>query len=202
MRAPAQRLLRGAAPWLLSAAVCLSAAPARAYSEYRDFVEKASGRSVDCSLCHTNPEGPEGVKPGQIGSLNVEEQARLNRARTAFEPGADVHSPILNDFGNSIIRAVGKQKFLAIRQHPEQLPAALPQDGDLDGDGIPDARELAEGTHPLNAAQGNPWLLFRNNLARHWSLVGAAALAAGLTLYGLANLRRYFAGRESAGSGN
>ncbi len=201
MRDPVRTFLRGAAPWMLFAVLILAGVPARAYSEYRSFIEKASGRNVDCSICHANPEGPEGVKPGQIGSLNAEEQARLTQARTAFQPGVDVHSPILNDFGNSIIRTVGKQKFLAMRQHPESLPALLPQDSDLDDDGIPDARELVDGTHPLDAGQGNPWLLLWNNLAKNSVLVVSAVLAVGFMLFGLLNLRSFFSGRENAGPG-
>ncbi len=184
---------------LIAAVLCPRA---QAYSEYRDCIQKVSGRNVDCALCHAHPEGPEGLKPGQIGSLNAEEQARLNQARTAFNPGVEVQSPILNTFGNSIIRTVGKQKFLAMRQHPEQLSAALQADSDLDLDGIPDARELLEGTHPLLDAQGNPSLLLLHNLSRHGFQVGTAAVATGLILFGLANLRRYFALQECAGQRN
>ena len=46
------------------------------------------------------------MKHGQIGSLTAAEMAELNRARTAFEPGQKVQSPILNAFGNRVMGAV------------------------------------------------------------------------------------------------
>jgi len=180
--------------------VCLVAAlafggvaPAAAYPEFETFVEMHSGRSIDCSLCHTHPDGPEGVRPGQIRALTPEELERLNQARGAFEPGTRVDSPILNDFGDLILRVVGKRRFLELRtSDPEALAAELGFDSDLDGDGIPDAQEYLQGTHPLDSQHGDPWLLFRNNLrayALHLTLILLATL---LGLYGLHHLLAWF----------
>ena len=100
---------------LLGAALLLASAPAVAYPEFEVFIEARSGRWVNCAFCHTNPDGPEGVKPGQIRSLSPAELERLNRARRAFEPGSDVDSPILNDFGDRMLHELGKRRILQLR---------------------------------------------------------------------------------------
>jgi hypothetical protein len=165
------------------------APPAAAYPEMEAWVETHSGRSVDCAMCHTHPDGPEGVKAGQIRSLDAEELARLNQARAAFEPGMGVDSPILNDFGDRILNDVGKRRFLEIRAtNPGLLVAALGEEGDLDGDGIPDATEYAEGTDPLDPQHGDPVRLLRHNLVRHWFDLLMIGLATACGLYGLNHL--------------
>jgi len=136
-----------------------------AYSEFQEFSQKNSGRYVSCAMCHAHPDGPEGIKPGQVGSLNKEERQFLNQARAAIQPGVDVHSPILNEFGNEIIKQVGKKEFLLLRKTPERLVDALDSNSDLDDDGISDGEEFLEGTHPLNDQHGNPLKLFKH---RFW----------------------------------
>jgi hypothetical protein len=177
---------------LALAALALPActATAGAYPEFQKFVQGRSGRAVNCAMCHTNPDGPDGAGFGQIGSLTPEELARLNRARGAFDPGQDVESPILNRFGNHIVATTGKTRLLELRSRPEELAAALGAESDLDGDGIPDSREYLEGTHPLKKTDGNPWLLFVNNLIRYRFHVVMIVIATALTIYGLANLLR------------
>lgn len=175
-----------------------TATPGWGYPELEAFIESHSGRYVDCAFCHTNPDGPEGVKPGQIRSLTPEELERLNRARAAFEPGSDVDSPILNDFGDEILRVVGKRRFLALRaSDPEKLADALGFGSDLDGDGIPDAREYLDGTNPLDPQHGDPWRLALVNLRREGLDLAMIALATLLGLYGLDRLVR---GLEAAAS--
>jgi hypothetical protein len=56
--------------WILLALLLASAQPALAYPEFEVWIEKNSGRYVDCAMCHSHPEGPEGVKAGQIRSLS------------------------------------------------------------------------------------------------------------------------------------
>jgi hypothetical protein len=184
------RRLPKAAGWALALIlVAATAPPAAAYPEMEAWVEAHSGRSVDCAMCHTHPDGPEGVKAGQIRSLDAEELARLNQARAAFEPGAGVDSPILNDFGDRILNDVGKRRFLEIRAtDPGLLVDALGEEGDLDGDGIPDATEYAEGTDPLDPQHGAPLSLLRHNLARHWFDLLMLVLATACGLYGLNHL--------------
>lgn len=166
----------------------LMAGTAGAYPELQKFVAERSGRTVNCAMCHTSSDGPDGAAFGQIGSLTPEEIGRLNRARAAFEPGQGVDSPILNGFGDHIVDTVGKTRLLELRNRPEELAAALGGESDLDGDGISDSREYLEGTHPLRKTDGNPWLLFANNFRRYGFHVLMIVLATALTIYGLASL--------------
>ena len=170
----------------------LVAAPAFAYPEFQTFVEAQSSRNVNCALCHAHADGPEGLKPGQIGSLSPLQLEKLNKARGAFEPGQEVESPILNPFGNHIIEALGKQRFLQIRQDPGSLVSALGRGSDLDRDGIPDVDEYLAGTLPTDPNHGDPWTLFRVNLARRWFHILMIFLATGAGLYGLSNFIQGF----------
>ena len=130
--------------WFVGLAVALVlSAPAWAYPEFEAWVEKSSGRYVDCAMCHSHPDGPEGVKPGQIRSLGPEELDRLNDARSAFEPGMGVDSPILNPFGDEIINRLGKTKFLEIRtSSPEQLMLPMAPTRTSTGTGFPMCRSM------------------------------------------------------------
>lgn len=167
--------------------------PALAYPEFQAFIVKHSGRPVNCAFCHANADGPEGTAPGQIGRLTTEELNRLGQARAAFEPGVNVDSPILNPFGNHIVKSVGKKRLLEIKLAPAQLAEALPKESDLDGDGIPDAREFLAGTHPCNKNDGDPWLLFKTNLRRHLTEIVLTLAATVAGLWGLNHLLRGFA---------
>ena len=164
-----------------------------AYPDFQAFIKKNSGRSVDCAFCHANSNGPEGNGPGQIGSLAPEEFKRLNFARGAFDPGRNVNSPILNAFGNRVIRELGKKKFMEIKNHPADLAKALDSRVDLDGDGIPDAQEFLDGTHPLKNTDGDPSKLFLANFEKNRTQIILLLFATLFTLYGLNNLLRGFA---------
>jgi len=176
----------------MATALLLASAPAFAYPEFQVYVNENSGRNVNCSLCHAHPDGPEGLKPGQIGRLTSEQLQELGKARAAFEPGQQVHSPILNEFGNHIIEKLGKQRFLQLRQEPATLAEALGPEGDLDQDGLSDAREYLEGTHPLDPNHGDPWSLFFINFGRRWFDVLMITLATVAGVYGLTHLLRGF----------
>ncbi len=173
--------------------LALTAMTAHAYPEFERFVVKHSGRKVNCALCHMHGDGPEGTAPGQIGRLTPAEQQQLGRARAAFLPGENVDSPILNKFGNHIIKAIGKRQFLELKLAPEKLSQVLPQNSDLDGDGIPDVKEYLDGTHPLKATDGRPWLLFNSNLRKNFLQIALTLAATIAGLWGLSQLLHGFA---------
>ena len=37
------------------------AAPASAYPEFQKFTQQNSGRTTNCAMCHTHPDGPDGA---------------------------------------------------------------------------------------------------------------------------------------------
>jgi hypothetical protein len=176
-----------------AALMAAGAGSARAYPEFQAQVAKSSGRSVNCALCHAHPDGPDGAGYGQIGRLNVEETERLNRARKAIEPGAEVNSPLLNEFGNSLVHTLGMRRILELKVTPAELANAIDPASDLDRDGITDAQELRDGTHPLKKEDGRPWLLFANNFRRNFSTIALTAAATIAGLYGLIHLLHGFA---------
>lgn len=179
-------------------ALAATGVSANAHSEFQAFVRRNSGRAIDCALCHTHSNGPEGTAPGQIGSLTPEEMARLNRARAAFEPGGNIDSPILNDFGDLLLQRVGKKRILELRSSPGDLVGEIGFESDLDQDGVPDAREYLEGTHPNMATDGDPWTLFVHNFRGQITRVVLITIATAITLYGLVHLLRGFGVRTRA----
>lgn len=166
----------------------LSFTAASAYPEFQQFVEKNSHRTVNCAMCHINENGPVGNGEGQIGSFSADEMKQLNKARAALLPGQDVDSPILNQFGNEIIKAIGKKEFVALKAEPAKLAERLGDKSDLDGDGISDAREYLDGTDPLNQFHGDPGKLFWINLGRYKMHVCLAVVAVFAINYGLIQL--------------
>ncbi len=159
-----------------------------AYPEFQEFSQKNSGRYVNCALCHAHPDGPEGIKPGQVGSLDEEERQLLNQARAAVQPGFEVNSPILNEFGNDIMKQLGKKEFLLYRKFPERLSEVLDPNSDLDNDGISDRQEYLDGTHPLNNQHGNPWKLFNHRFWNNRFDILIIVLATFFGLYGFKHL--------------
>ena len=139
----------------------------QAYPQFQEFSEKNSGRNVNCAMCHVNGDGPTGDGKGQIGGLTKEELDSLMKARSALAPGTLVDSPILNKFGNEIIKDIGKRQFLELRQKPKDLAKALPAQSDLDQDGISDGQEYLDGTDPLNPEHGDPLKLLMANLNKY-----------------------------------
>lgn len=179
--------------------VFTTAMPIRAFSEYVDFIRLESGRETNCALCHINPEGPAGSGAGQLGRLDSLQHNALARARAAMAPGFDVESPILNRFGNAIIKSVGRQQFLDLRRDAQlqknplvlkRITTLMDTNSDLDGDGISDIRELLDGTQVMHANHGNPGRLFLANVKRHALFLAVVAAALGLIIFGLGRLLR------------
>lgn len=185
--------------WAAVMALAWAMGTLQAHPEFQAFVQKNSGRYVDCALCHTHPDGPDGPKPGQMGSLSPAELQQLNEARSVFEPGIRVDHPLLNDFGDHILQAIGKRQFLLLRTHPERLAEMLGDSSDLDGDGISDAAEYLAGTHPLNRYHGDPWRLFVFNLGRYRFELFMLGLATLFGIYGLSRLLQWFEQEAVAG---
>jgi hypothetical protein len=184
-----RRLLAGCQTGVVALGLTLAIAiPTQAYPEFQAYAEKHSGRTTNCAMCHVNANGPSGEQEGQIGSLTPQELERLNQARSALEPGQEVDSPILNSFGNYIMKSVGKKKVLEARTRPELLVEALGNTHDLDGDGISDAQEFQDGTDALNKFHGDPARLFVNNLSKYVFDVILAVIAVAVLVFGLANI--------------
>ncbi|MBS1994168.1 MAG: hypothetical protein JSS83_26840 [Cyanobacteria bacterium SZAS LIN-3] len=172
----------------LPALYALAITPVFSYPEYQEFVEKHSHRTANCAMCHVNENGPVGEENGQLSALTADEFKRLSRARGALEPGQDVDSPILNKFGNEIIKTIGKKKFVELKSDPAALAGALGNKSDLDEDGISDATEYLDGTDPLNKFHGDPIKLFSINLSRYKMHVVLTIVAVLALNYGLINL--------------
>lgn len=169
--------------------VFFGASTAQAYPEFQRTLQTESGRIVSCGMCHAHPDGPDGVKHGQIGSLGDAQVRSLNRSRSMLEPGPIVDSPILNPFGDYLVSHLGRKRILGLKSQPTLLKTNLDQKHDLDADGIPDARELRDGTDPGDNRHGDPWLLFVRNLKVYGFHIIMISLA---TLFGLWGLGRFF----------
>ncbi len=162
-----------------------------AHPEYLQYYKKESGRPINCALCHVNPEGPEGIKPGQIGSLGPEGKKLLASARLA-KPGDNIKNPVLNEFGNEILNSIGHDKLVELEKDPGAIVGLLSKTSDLDHDGIPDYQELKDGTDPLNPNDGLPWKLFIINFMKNWFQIMMISLATVFGIYGLYNVILWF----------
>ncbi len=165
------------------------ASPAFAYPAFQKFSQEHSGRTVSCAMCHVNSEGPSGQQEGQLLSLTAEELNRVDAGRDASSPGVDVDSPIMNRFGNHLIKTLGMDKVSEAISNPELLAQGLDKT-DIDGDGISDGREFLDGTDPLNKFNGDPKLLFWINLSRRKFEILYVALAIGLIFFGLSRFTK------------
>jgi hypothetical protein len=181
-------ILRAAAVIVL----CISS-QVQAYPEYQREIQSSSQRVVSCAMCHVHPDGPDGVKHGQIGSLGQGEMLLLSQSRGMLEPGPIVDSPILNSFGDHLVSQLGRNRLIAYRSQPAALGAAISQSNDLDGDGVGDARELRDGTDPTDPRHADPGLLFLVNLRRHWFHLVMLAAATVIGLFALSRLFNWFA---------
>jgi hypothetical protein len=144
-------------------------------------------------MCHRNHDGPVGLRRGQIGSLTAEEKVLYDQEQDAFDPGQDVDSPILNEFGDHIVKTLGRLQIIELAKEPEKLAAALGFESDLDHDGIPDAQEFLDGTNPLDPQSGAPWKLLGLNLKRSSFHILMTLLVTVFGVYGLNHLLKGFA---------
>jgi len=165
--------------------ICIS--PTFAYPAFQKFSQKHSSRIVSCAMCHVNAQGPSGQEEGQLLSLNTAELEKVDAARDASAPGVDVNSPIMNRFGNHIIKTLGMDKINEAVADPALLAKELGDKSDLDDDGISDSQEFLDGTDPLNKFNGDPFKLFWINLSKYKLELLFVTAAMGLIIFGLSN---------------
>lgn len=176
--------------------ICLLAFAAtmlQAYPEFQKFSQTHSGRTVNCGMCHASPEGPDGLSFGQVGSLDSVQMELLKDARRAQQPGMDVNNPVLNPFGNKLVRVMGVRLLVDAKKDPAMLHFYLKDAGDMDGDGVTDAQEFLDGTNPNNRYHGDPLALFLTNVQHHLFEIVMIFMATGAGMFGLSNLLMAFA---------
>ncbi|MBI3590053.1 MAG: hypothetical protein HY094_01585 [Candidatus Melainabacteria bacterium] len=138
-----------------------------AFNEFQAFIELKSKKQLNCAYCHTNANGPNGNDSGQLGSLS-EDEKQLTAYNQFLNSNKElVDSPILNEFGNYLVKKLGYEKITNAQSDLELLVNEL-KDSDLDHDGISDAEELLDGTLPNDSLDGNPLKLFINNFKKQW----------------------------------
>jgi hypothetical protein len=126
-----------------------------------------------------NSQGPTGSGVGQLGSLSEEQKTKLDTA----------DSPILNSFGQSIIKRLGYQAVVDNVADPAKLADAL-KSSDLDGDGIADGVEMEHGTL-ANDPESAPWdLVWKVRLQRNIGFVLAILVSGLLAFVGLIGLSK------------
>ena len=136
-----------------------------AFNEFQTYIEQKSKKQLNCAYCHNHVNGPEGNEPGQLGSLN-DEQKQLTTYNQFLGANKElVDSPILNEFGNYLVKKLGYEEIINAQEEPNKLVDKL-KDFDLDQDGIKDSEELLDGTLPNDPLDGNPFKLFKNNLKK------------------------------------
>lgn len=154
-------------------------APVAAFPQYAQWISKHSGSQVDCAYCHINASGPLGSGQGQEASLSKEELAKMHTA----------DSPVLNDFGKSLIRREGLDKVMANIATPEVIVADM-KAYDLDGDGISDGAEMEHGTLADDPLSAPPSMVWQVRLRRDLPFVLLVLGGAGAAALGLVKLAR------------
>ena len=136
-----------------------------AFNEFQIFIEQKSKKQLNCAYCHGHVNGPNGSEAGQLGSLN-EEQKQLTTYNQFLQGKKELaDSPILNEFGNYLVKKLGYEKITNAQNDLSLLIDEL-KDSDLDHDGINDAQELLDGTLPNDPLDGSPFKLFLNNIRK------------------------------------
>lgn len=146
-----------------------------AFPQYADWISEKSGKPIDCAYCHVNAEGPQGGGPGQIGSLSDVQLAKLRTPE----------SPILNAFGQSLIKHLGYEGVAQGLTDPAGVAQKM-KAFDMDGDGISDGDEMLYGTLPSDSLSAPPQLVWQKRLEKHMPfvlLVGGCGVAGAIALF-------------------
>ena len=142
--------------------LCMNMSNAFAFNEFQSFIEQKSKKQLNCAYCHLHTNGPEGNGAGQLGSLS-EEEKQLTAYNQFLKANKEfVNSPILNEFGNYLVKQLGYETIAEAEADPNIIVEKL-KDFDLDKDGISDSEEFLDGTLPNDSLDGNPFKLFINN---------------------------------------
>ena len=139
---------------------------ALSFYEFQNFIEKKSKKQTNCAYCHSHPNGPEGNESGQLGSLTPEEKELTAYNQYLKGEKLQSDSPILNDFGNYLVKKLTYENILKAQENPNILVKRLKK-SDFDKDGITDSEELLEGTLPNDKLDGNPLKLFASNFRKN-----------------------------------
>ena len=138
-----------------------------AFNEFQTYIEQKSKKQLNCAYCHNHTNGPEGNEPGQLGSLS-EEQKQLTTYNQFLSTNKElVDSPILNEFGNYLVKKLGYDTIVKAQDDPNKIVEVL-KESDLDHDGINDSEEVLDGTLPNDPLDGNPFKLFVSNIKKKW----------------------------------
>ncbi len=138
-----------------------------AFNEFQAYIELKSKKQLNCAYCHSHTNGPNGKNSGQLGSLS-EDEKQLTAYNQFLNSNKElVDSPILNEFGNYLVKKLGYEKITNAQNDPSLLVNEL-KDSDLDRDGISDAQELLDGTLPNDLLDGSPLKLFIHSLVKKW----------------------------------
>ena len=159
-----------------------------AFNEFQTYIEQKSKKQLNCAYCHSHVNGPNGNETGQLGSLS-EEQKQLTAYNQFLSVNKEsVDSPILNEFGNYLVKKLGYDTIVKAQDDPDKIVEVL-KESDLDQDGINDLEEVLDGTLPNDPLDGNPFKLFVSNIKKKWMEVCFQVIALVLLIVSLCKLK-------------
>ena len=145
----------------------IGSSPVFAFNEFQTFIEQKSKKQLNCAYCHSHVNGPNGNETGQLGSLS-EDEKQLTAYNQFLQGNKElVNSPILNEFGNYLVKKLGYDTIVKAQDDPNKIVEGL-KGTDLDQDGINDSEEVLDGTLPNDPLDGSPLKLFINSLNKKW----------------------------------
>ena len=181
-------LFRASCFMLLVSCSMLLCNRAVAFSEFQSYIEQKSKKQLNCAYCHNHVNGPNGNEAGQLGLLS-EEEKQLTAYNQFLQGNKElINSPILNEFGNYLVKKSGYEEIVNAQEEPDRLIDKL-KDSDLDQDGIKDSEELLDGTLPNDPLDGNPLKLFINNIKKKWTEICFQGIAIMLLVISLFKLK-------------